>query len=42
MNTIAEEVTGYRVVKQGEMAKDKLRAIEKERSEQMSAILEEQ
>lgn len=42
VDTIADEVTGYRAVKQGQQVKDKLRKIEVQRNEQMAGILEEE
>ena len=38
-NTVAEEITGYRAVKQGEQLKAKIRAIDKQHDEDIDAIL---
>lgn len=40
-NTVAEEITGYRAVKQGQQLKEKINVIQKEHHEDMSAILDE-
>ena len=41
VDDVADEVTGYRAVKQGQQMKEKLRGIEAERNEQISEILDE-
>jgi hypothetical protein len=41
VDVIADEVTGYRAVKQGQQVKEKLRKIEAQRNEQMEGILDD-
>lgn len=40
-NTIAEEVTGYRVLKQGRQMQDKIHTVSEQHNKELNAILKE-
>ena len=40
-NTIAEEVTGYRVLKQGRQMEEKIRTVSEQHNKDLNAILKE-